>query len=114
MPERRNVQSKQNINVVDQHEREKDYLNESEIDALLKAAKKSRYGTRDNLIILMMYRHGLRVSELINIRKSDLNLKQSRIFVNRIKNGLSVDQPMDGDELRAIKRYLKTRDDKLP
>lgn len=114
MPERRNVQSKQNIDAVDQHEREKDYFTESEIDALLKAAKKSRYGTRDNLIILMMYRHGLRVSELINIRKSDLNLKQSRIFVNRIKNGLSVDQPMDGEELRAIKRYLKTRDDKLP
>ena len=114
MPERRNVQSKQNIDAVDQHEREKDYFTEPEIDALLKAAKKSRYGTRDNLIILMMYRHGLRVSELINIRKSDLNLKQSRIFVNRIKNGLSVDQPMDGEELRAIKRYLKTRDDKLP
>jgi hypothetical protein len=45
------VQSKQNIDVVNQHEPEKDYFTEPEIDALLKIVKKSRYGTRDNLIL---------------------------------------------------------------
>ena len=61
-----------------------------------------------------MYRHGLRVSEAITIRLSALNLKQGRHAVNRSKNSLSTEQPLAGDELRAIKRYLATREDKLP
>ena len=84
------------------------------MDLILNAAKKSRHGTRNNLMILLMYRHGLRVSELISMRIADVNLKQARISVNRIKNGLSVEQPIAGLELRAIKRYLNSRVDKLP
>jgi integrase len=34
--------------------------------------------------------------------------------VKRLKNSLSVEQPIAGDELRAIKRYLATSSDKLP
>ncbi|MFC3193192.1 tyrosine-type recombinase/integrase [Marinicella sediminis] len=113
MPNRRNVKSKQE-NTSDAHERPKDFLNEPEMDLLLKGAKQGRHGIRDHLILLMMYRHGLRVSEAINVKLSDLNLKQSRIWINRLKNGLSVEQPIDGVELRAIKRYLSTRNDSLP
>ena len=61
-----------------------------------------------------MYRHGLRVSEAISLKRSDVNLAQSRLWVKRLKNGLSVEQPIDGEELRAIKRYLNSRDDMLP
>lgn len=113
MPNRRNVKSKQ-AKTSDAHERPKDFLNEPEMDLLLKGAKQGRHGIRDHLILLMMYRHGLRVSEAINIKLSDLNLKQSRIWINRLKNGLSVEQPIDGIELRAIKRYLSIRKDSLP
>jgi type 1 fimbriae regulatory protein FimB len=98
----------------DAHERGKDFLNESEMDRLLDAAKKSRHGTRDHLLMLIMYRHGLRVSEAINLRRDHVNLEQARLWVGRLKNSLSVEQPIAGDELRAIKRYLALRTDRLP
>jgi site-specific recombinase XerD len=110
MAKRRNVKSR----ATDAHERVKDFLDPSEMDRLLAAAKDGRHGIRDHLLLLMMYRHGLRVSETITLRKNALNLKQSRVWVKRVKNSLSTQQPITGDELRAIKRYLASRDDKLP
>jgi len=113
MTNRRNVKSSGTL-TADRHEREKDFLDEPEMDRLLEAAKKGRYGVRDHLMMMMMYRHGLRVSELIAVKCSDLNLQQSRLWVRRLKNGLSVEHPVPGDELRAIKRYLRKRGSKLP
>lgn len=98
----------------DAHERGKDFLTASEMDRLLGAAKKGRHAVRDHLLMLMMYRHGLRVSEAIDLRRDHVNLQQARVWVPRLKNGLSVEQPMAGDELRAVKRYLGTRNDRLP
>ena len=62
----------------------------------------------------MMWRHGLRVSEAITLRRDQINLQRARVWVQRLKNSHSVEQPIDGEELRAIKRYLNTREDKLP
>lgn len=98
----------------DAHERDKDFLNESEIDRLLEGAKKGRHPARDHLLLMMMFRHGLRVSEAIGLRRDDVHLDQARLWVRRLKNSLSVEHPIAGDELRAIKRYLATRDDRLP
>jgi integrase len=111
---RRSVKSAA-IRAADHHERAKDFLSEAETDALLDAAKAGRHGVRDHLLVLMMYRHGLRVSEAIGLRQQDeLDLDQARLWVRRLKGGLSVEQPIAGDELRAIRRYLATRADRLP
>lgn len=113
MHTRRNVKSDADI-AADAHERGRDYLGLAQIDRLLAAAKAGRHGTRDHLLVLMMFRHGLRVSEAIALRREDVDLSQSRLWVSRLKNGLSVEQPIPGDELRAIKRWLARRDDALP
>jgi type 1 fimbriae regulatory protein FimB len=110
MATRRKVTSE----ATDAHERAKDYLDPTEVERLLDAAKGGRHGARDHALLLLMYRHGLRVSESINLKRDHLNLKEARIWVKRMKGSLDSQQPLSGDELRAIKRYLATRDDKLP
>lgn len=113
MPTRRNVKSDADI-AADAHERRRDYLGLAQIGRLLAAAKAGRHGPRDHLLVLMMFRHGLRVSEAISLRRDHVDLAEFRLWVPRLKQGLSVEHPVDGDELRAIRRWLGQRDDRLP
>jgi site-specific recombinase XerD len=87
--------------------RNREYLTPIEIEKLINSAKKlGRYGQRDATMILMAYRHGLRVSELVSTRWCQINLEQGFFSVLRLKNGVSCTHPLFGPELRAL-RILK-------
>ena len=88
--------------------RSREYLTPLEIDTLISAAKKlGRYGQRNAAMILIAYRHGLRVSELISLKWSQIDLKQGFINVIRLKNGVSSTHPLFGPELRALRALMR-------
>ena len=99
---------------VDLHEKAKNFLTEAEVDRFLQAAKFGRHGIRDHPMMLLMYRHGLRETALCRLTVSALDLETARIWIDRLKGSLSTHHPIDGEELRAIRRYLRSRDSRLP
>ena len=88
----------------------REHLSPFEVDQLIQGAKQAgQYGHRDATMILLAYRHALRVSELITLRWSQIDLKQGLIHVRRLKKGTPSTHPLFGVELRAL-RHLRRED----
>ena len=88
--------------------RSREYLSGNEIDRLMVAAKSlGRHGHRDATLILIAYRHGLRVSELVALRWDMVDLKQGLLHVSRLKNGVESTHPIRGPELRALRKLQR-------
>ena len=85
------------------------WVTTEEVESLRKGAKATRNPVRNELIVLMLYRHGLRETELCQLRLDDLNLNEAKLFVKRVKNGNDFMHPIVADELRLIRRYLRLR-----
>ena len=88
--------------------RPREYLTDKEVDRLMKAASKvGRHRHRDSSIILVAYRHGLRVSELIDLQWNVVELDQGRMQISRVKDDLPSVHPIRGPEIRALRRLKR-------
>lgn len=85
------------------------WISSKELTALRKASKKTRNPIRNELILIMLYRHGLRETELCRLRLDFLDYERSQIYIKRLKGSNSFIHPVPGDEMRHIKRYLAVR-----
>ena len=94
--------------------RTREYLTEAEVERLIEAAKSNRYGHRDATMILMAYRHGLRVSELVDLRWDQIDFDTANLAVRRVKSGSPSTHPIRGDELRALRRLEREQESKSP
>ncbi len=85
--------------------RSREHLTPAEVEALIAAAKSvGRHGPRDAALLLVAYRHGLRVSELVALRWDQVDRKLGLLHVNRLKNGVASTHPIRGPELRALRQ----------
>ena len=80
-----------------------------EVEKLMDAAKNSRNAARDRCFLLLLFRHGLRVSEACGLKLSQVDTESRVLHVTRLKAGLSTTHPLRGDELRVIKAWLAER-----
>ena len=87
--------------------RTREHLTESELAALLATLKGNRHGHRDWLIGLLIYRHGLRVSEACDLRWDDLDLPKRTITVRRLKGSTDSVHYLERDELAGLKRLQR-------
>jgi type 1 fimbriae regulatory protein FimB/type 1 fimbriae regulatory protein FimE len=94
--------------------RTREYLTEAEVERLMEAAKGNRWGHRDATMIFVGFRHGLRVSELVDLRWDQVEFRTATLHVRRVKQGTPSTHPILGDELRALRRLRRDQRPKSP
>jgi type 1 fimbriae regulatory protein FimE len=76
-------------------------------DVIAAARKAGRHSCRDAALILLMYRHGLRVAEAVSLRWDAVNLRTGLLHAHRIKHGEPAVHPLRGPELRALRQLRR-------
>jgi type 1 fimbriae regulatory protein FimB/type 1 fimbriae regulatory protein FimE len=90
--------------------RTREYLTEAEVERLLRATKGNRWAHRDSTMILAACRHGLRASELTDLRWDQVDFRTATLHVRRAKQGSPSTQPILGDELRILRRLQREQE----
>jgi integrase len=94
--------------------RTREYLTDREVQKLQDVAKANRWGHRDATMILVAYRHGFRVSELVDLQWNQIDFEAGTMAVRRVKKGSPATHPIRGDELRALRKLQREQDPKSP
>jgi len=94
--------------------RTREYLTDAEVIKLTEAAKSNRYGSRDSLMILLAYRHGFRAIELVDLRWDQIDFGRATVAVRRAKRGTPSTHPLQGDEMRALRKLQREQEPATP
>ena len=92
--------------------RVREHLTETEMAKLLVTLKANRHSHRDWLIGLLIYRHGLRVSEACDLRWDDIDLTRRTIVIRRLKGSIDSTHYLERDEFAALKRLRREQQPK--
>jgi type 1 fimbriae regulatory protein FimB/type 1 fimbriae regulatory protein FimE len=87
--------------------RTREHLTAQEVERLIEAAKGNRHGHRDATMILIAFRHGLRASELVDLRWDQVHFDSATLHVRRVKAGTPATHPLTGLEMRALRRLQR-------
>src|SRR5687767_5527486 len=79
------------------------FLTQEELKRLFGVIKDKR----DKALFLLAYRHGLRASEIGHLQRTDVDLKQGRITIHRLKGSLSGIYPLQPDVIKLLRAYLR-------
>jgi integrase len=83
------------------------YLAQDELKRFLKAI----ISPRDRALFGLIYHYGLRVDEATAITVQDVDLKNHRIRIRHLKNGLGGERPLWRDTAKSLRAYLRVRKD---
>lgn len=90
------------------------HLTPLDVERLIAATKGNRNEVRDRCLLLLMFRHGLRVSEACGLRLSQVDTDSRVLHVSRLKKGLSTTQPLQTEEVEAIRAWMAERQRMAP
>jgi type 1 fimbriae regulatory protein FimB len=92
------------------------HLEPVEVLSVLRAAKAK--SARDWAMIVVAYKHGMRASEVCNLRLEDIDMQNGSIVVHRLKGSLRTTQAVTEhrgepllNELKALRVWLRQRKD---
>jgi integrase len=71
-------------------------------------------GKRDRALFQLAYHHGLRASKVSLLQRADVHEKQGRIYIPRVKGSIAKTYPMQPEDVRLVRGYLRTREDDSP
>lgn len=85
------------------------YLTGEEVQHLLNTISQSTVPLRDYCMIYMAFLHGLRVSELTGLTLDDYDPRSQKLYIRRLKGGLSTTHPLLPEENHLLDQWLKQR-----
>ncbi len=90
------------------------HLEPPEVRAVIRAAKTR--GPREWAMVVVAYKHGLRASEVCNLKLGDVDLKNCNIVIHRLKGSLRTTQAITEhrgepllNEHRALREWIRKR-----
>lgn len=97
--------------------RSREYLTPEEMALLIQAAgedNRTRHNRRNVLLIRLMFHHGLRVSEAVNLRWSQFDFSTNQFKPNRLKNGDGKKlHPINPEDLQLLQEWRSAHPDEV-